>query len=54
MCFVDNGLLRKNEVEEVIQNYHNIGINIDVLYKKDLFIDTLKEIIDPEKEKTYR
>ena len=49
--FVDNGLLRKNEVKEVIQNYHNIGINIDVLYKKDLFINTLKEIIDPEKKR---
>ena len=47
--FVDHGLLRKNEAEEVM-NMYNKYLNLDVtlLNKSDEFIEALKNVKDPE------
>jgi GMP synthase (glutamine-hydrolysing) len=46
--FVDNGLLRKNEFEQVLNTYKNIGLNIKGVQAKDRFYTALKGVSDPE------
>ena len=46
--FVDNGLLRKNEFEEVLESYKHMGLNVKGVQVKDLFYDALKGVTDPE------
>jgi GMP synthase (glutamine-hydrolysing) len=51
--FVDNGVLRKGEFEQVIETYHQIGLNVKGIDAKSLFYDALKGQTDPEtKRKT--
>ncbi len=51
--FVDNGVLRKNEFEEVLETYHQIGLNVKGIDAKELFYRELKGKEDPEaKRKT--
>lgn len=46
--FVDNGLLRKNEFENVLDSYQHMGLNVKGVNAKDRFYDALKNISDPE------
>lgn len=46
--FVDNGLLRKNEFEQVLDQYREMGLNIKGVDAKDRFYSALKEVTDPE------
>lgn len=46
--FVDNGLLRKNEFEEVLESYKGMGLNVIGVDAKELFYAALKGITDPE------
>jgi GMP synthase (glutamine-hydrolysing) len=46
--FVDNGLLRKNEFEMVIDSYKNLGLNVIGIDAKQKFYNDLKGISDPE------
>lgn len=46
--FVDNGLLRKNEFEEVLESYKGLGLNVIGVDAKQQFYDALKGISDPE------
>ncbi len=46
--FIDNGLLRKNEFEEVLKNYEGMGLSIHGIDAKDRFYTALKGITDPE------
>lgn len=46
--FVDNGLLRKNEFENVLDSYKHMGLNVKGVNAKDRFYDALKAISDPE------
>lgn len=46
--FVDNGLLRKDEFEEVLESYKHMGLNVKGVQVKDLFYDALKGLTDPE------
>lgn len=51
--FVDNGVLRKNEFEQVLDTYNTIGLNVKGVDAKQLFYDQLKGKTDPEvKRKT--
>ena len=50
--FVDNGLLRKNEVQEVIDLFKNkIDLNLEVVDAKKTFYRHLKGITDPEQKR---
>lgn len=49
--FVDNGLLRKNEFEEVLHSYQDLGLNIKGVDAKDLFYQALDGVTDPEKKR---
>ncbi len=46
--FVNNGLLRKNEYEEVLNLYKDLGLNVKGVDASDLFIERLKGVVDPE------
>lgn len=46
--FVDNGLLRKNEFEEVLDSYKGMGLNVIGVDAKQKFYDALAGISDPE------
>ena len=49
--FVDNGLLRKNEFEAVLESYKNLGLNIIGVDSKDKFYKDLFGKIDPEEKR---
>jgi len=49
--FVDNGLLRKNEFEGVLESYKHMGLNVKGVNAKDRFYDALKGVSDPEKKR---
>ena len=46
--FVDNGLLRKNEFESVLEQYKHLGLNVKGVNSKSRFYDELKGESDPE------
>ena len=46
--FVDNGLLRKNEYESVLDSYKGMGLNVVGVDAAERFYDALKGVADPE------
>ena len=46
--FVDNGLLRKNEFEQVLDSYMHMGLNVKGVNAKDHFYAALAGVTDPE------
>ncbi len=46
--FVDNGLLRHNEFEQVLDSYKHMGLNVKGVDAKDKFYAALKDKTDPE------
>ena len=46
--FIDNGLLRKNEFEEVLESYKGMGLNVAGVDAKQKFYDILRGVSDPE------
>jgi GMP synthase (glutamine-hydrolysing) len=49
--FVDNGLLRKGEFEQVLDSYKNLGLNIKGVDAKDRFLDSLEGAVNPEQKR---
>lgn len=49
--FVDNGLLRKNEFENVIADYEHLGLNVIGVDAKEKFYNALSGVKDPEKKR---
>ncbi len=49
--FVDNGLLRKNEFEDVLHSYKDLGLNVRGVDSTDRFMDALEGITDPESKR---
>jgi GMP synthase (glutamine-hydrolysing) len=49
--FVDNGLLRKNEFEDVLESYKGMGLNVKGVDASKLFYTALKDQKDPEKKR---
>jgi len=49
--FVDNGLLRKDEYETVLDNYKHLGLNIKGVDAKERFYKGLAGISDPERKR---
>jgi len=46
--FVDNGLLRKNEFEDVLKQYEELGLNVIGVDAKHEFLSQLEGVSDPE------
>jgi GMP synthase (glutamine-hydrolysing) len=49
--FIDNGLLRKDEFEQVLHAYKNMGLNVIGVDAKEKFISELKGVSDPEQKR---
>jgi GMP synthase (glutamine-hydrolysing) len=49
--FVDNGLLRKNEFESVLESYQHMGLNVKGVDAKENFYAALKNVSDPEQKR---
>lgn len=49
--FVDNGLLRKNEFEDVLNSYKGLGLNVIGVDAKEEFYTALQGISDPEQKR---
>lgn len=49
--FVDNGLLRKNEFEKVLESYKHLGLNVIGVDAKNKFLGELKGVSEPEKKR---
>lgn len=49
--FVDNGLLRKNEFQSVLDSYIHMGLNITGVDAKQHFYDALRHKTDPEEKR---
>jgi len=47
--FVDNGLLRKNEFESVLEDYKQLGLNVVGVDAKADFYKSLEDVEDPHK-----
>ena len=49
--FVDNGLLRKDEFESVLEQYKEMGLNVKGVNAKERFYKVLEGVSDPEKKR---
>ena len=49
--FVDTGLMRRNEPEEVMEQYSKLGLNVICVRAADLFLNELKGVTDPEQKR---
>lgn len=49
--FIDNGLLRKDEFEQVLESYRHLGLNVRGINAKDQFLSQLAGIKDPEQKR---
>lgn len=49
--FIDNGLLRKHEFEQVLESYRHLGLNVRGINAKDRFLSQLAGIKDPEQKR---
>lgn len=49
--FVDMGLLRKNEFEDVLDSYKHMGLNVIGVRAEDKFLSDLKGITEPEEKR---
>lgn len=49
--FVDNGLLRKNEFEKVLDDYKHLGLNVTGIDAKAIFYKKLAGVKEPERKR---
>ena len=49
--FVDHGLLRKNEFEDVLTDYEHLGLNVIGVNAKERFYKELAGVVDPEEKR---
>lgn len=49
--FVNNGLLRQGEEEQVVKTLQQAGVNFQVVQAADLFLKVLKGVINPEQKR---
>lgn len=49
--FVDNGVLRKNEFEDVLETYKQLGLNVTGVNASQMFYNELKDNADPESKR---
>ncbi|PIR02390.1 MAG: ExsB family transcriptional regulator [Candidatus Nealsonbacteria bacterium CG_4_9_14_0_2_um_filter_37_38] len=49
--FIDNGLMRKGEPENVVKTFKKLGIKVEVINAKEKFFRVLKGKTDPEEKR---
>ncbi len=51
LIFINNGLLRDGEPEEVIASFKKIGLHVKYINASTLFLKRLKGVVDPERKR---
>ena len=46
--FIENGLMRAGEAEQVTKYFHDLGVTVDVIDAREEFLGALKGVTDPE------
>ena len=49
--FIDNGLMRRNEPEQIISIFRSLGVNVERINAQDKFFNALRGITDPEEKR---
>ena len=49
--FVYNGLLRKNEADEVVNKFKDANINVEYVDATEIFVSNLNTVVDPEQKR---
>lgn len=49
--FIDNGLMRKDEPQEIVALFKQLGVNVEIIDAKEEFFNALKGITDPEEKR---
>lgn len=49
--FVDTGMMRLNEAQEVVHSFRDMGLNLIHVDAKDRFLEKLRDVTDPEKKR---
>ena len=49
--FVDTGLLRQNEAEEVVESFRHMGLNLVHVDARKRFLERLRGVTDPERKR---
>jgi len=49
--FIDNGIMRKNEPQQIVELFKKLGVHVEVLDAQKPFFDALKDITDPEEKR---
>jgi len=49
--FINNGLLRKGEYEEVLERYKKLGLNVTGVHAEKAFLKRLEGVDDPEEKR---
>ena len=51
VVLIDNGLMRKNEPENVVKTFKKLGIKVEIINAKEKFFKSLKHKTDPEEKR---
>lgn len=51
VIFIDNGLMREREPENVVRIFKKLGIKVEVINAKEKFFKALKKISEPEEKR---
>ena len=49
--FIDTGLMRKNEPQQVVSTFKKLGVTVQVVQAQDRIFSALKELRDPEEKR---
>lgn len=49
--FIENGLMREGEAEQVVGRFHELGVPVVVIDARDEFFSALTGITDPEEKR---
>ncbi len=49
--FIDNGIMRKGEPEEIVRIFKKLGVKVEVINAQNKFFSALKGITDPEEKR---
>ena len=49
--FIDNGLMREGEPEQVAAFFRDLGVDVEILHARQEFFSALKGVIDPEEKR---
>lgn len=49
--FIDNGIMRKDEPQQIVSIFKRLGVNVEIIDAQEDFFAALKGIIDPEEKR---